>query len=122
MPLNKFVAWSGVCGRREAADLIKAGKVTVNNQIITEPPFRVSQSDHIKVSGKKLSIQKNLVYILLNKPKDYITTTGDPEGRKTVMDLVKQATTERVFSGRAPRPQYHRRTAHHQRRRTGVVV
>lgn len=97
MPLNKFVAWSGVCGRREAADLIKAGKVTVNNQIITEPPFRVSQSDHIKVSGKKISIQKNLVYILLNKPKDYITTTGDPEGRKTVMDLVKQATTERVF-------------------------
>jgi 23S rRNA pseudouridine2605 synthase len=97
MPLNKFIAWSGVCGRREAADLIKAGKVTVNNQLVTEPPFRVSQSDSIKVNGKKITIQKNLVYILLNKPKDYITTTDDPEGRKTVMDLVKRATTERVF-------------------------
>lgn len=97
MPLNKFIAWSGVCGRREAAELIKAGKVKVNNQTITEPPFRVSQKDHIKVNGKKISIQKNLVYILLNKPKDYITTTDDPEGRKTVMDLVKRATAERVF-------------------------
>ena len=97
MPLNKFIAWSGVCGRREAADLIKAGKVIVNNQVIKEPPFRVTQSDSIKVNGKKISIQKNLVYILLNKPKDYITTTDDPEGRKTVMDLVKRATEERVF-------------------------
>ncbi|HTN07011.1 pseudouridine synthase [Agriterribacter sp.] len=97
MPLNKFIAWSGVCGRREAAGLIKAGKVIVNNQVIKEPPFRVSQSDSIKVNGKKIAIQKNLVYILLNKPKDYITTTDDPEGRKTVMDLVKRATTERVF-------------------------
>lgn len=97
MPLNKFIAWSGVCGRREAADLIKAGKVIVNSQVIKEPPFRVSQSDNIKVNGKKIAIQKNLVYILLNKPKDYITTTDDPEGRKTVMDLVKRATTERVF-------------------------
>lgn len=97
MALNKFIAWSGVCGRREAAGLIRAGKVTVNNQVVTEPPFRVSQSDSIKVNGRKISIQKNLVYILLNKPKDYITTTEDPEGRKTVMDLVKQATTERVF-------------------------
>ena len=97
MPLNKFIAWSGVCSRREAADLIKAGKVIVNNQVVTEPPFRVSQSDSIKVNGKKITIQKNLVYILLNKPKDYITTTDDPEGRKTVMDLVKRATEERVF-------------------------
>ncbi|HRO46859.1 pseudouridine synthase [Agriterribacter sp.] len=97
MPLNKFIAWSGVCGRREAAGLIKAGKVIVNNQVIKEPPFRVSQSDNIKVNGKKIAIQKNLVYILLNKPKDYITTTDDPEGRKTVMDLVKRATEERVF-------------------------
>lgn len=97
MPLNKFIAWSGVCARREAADIVKAGKVTVNGILVTEPPFRVSQSDIIKVNGKKISIQKNLVYILLNKPKDYITTTDDPEGRKTVMDLVKSATTERVF-------------------------
>ncbi|MBN8787731.1 MAG: rRNA pseudouridine synthase [Terrimonas sp.] len=97
MPLNKFIAWSGVCARREAADIVKAGKVTVNGRLVTEPPFRVSQADTIKVNGKKISLQKNLVYILLNKPKDYITTTDDPEGRKTVMDLVKGATTERVF-------------------------
>ncbi|MBX2923018.1 MAG: rRNA pseudouridine synthase [Chitinophagaceae bacterium] len=97
MPLNKFIAWSGVCGRREAADLIKAGKVLVNGQVITEPPHRVSQQDNIRVNGKKIVLQKNLVYILLNKPKDYITTMDDPEGRKTVMDLVKKATSERVF-------------------------
>ncbi|MFT4017865.1 MAG: pseudouridine synthase [Agriterribacter sp.] len=97
MPLNKFIAWSGVCARREAADLVKAGKVIVNGKLVTEPPFRVSQADTIKVNGKKISLQKNLVYILLNKPKDYLTTTDDPEGRKTVMDLVKGATTERVF-------------------------
>lgn len=97
MPLNKFIAWCGVCSRREAAELVKAGKVKVNDQIITEPPFRVSQRDVIKVNGKRITIQKNLVYILLNKPKDYITTTDDPEGRKTVMDLVKKATSERVF-------------------------
>ncbi|MFT3703346.1 MAG: pseudouridine synthase [Agriterribacter sp.] len=97
MPLNKFIAWSGVCGRREAADLVKAGKVMVNGKVVTEPPHRVSQQDVIKVNGKKISIQKNLVYILLNKPKDYITTTDDPEGRKTVMDLIKSATAERVF-------------------------
>lgn len=97
MPLNKYISWSGVCGRREAADLIKAGKVTVNGKLITEPPFRVTREDVVKVNGKKISLQKNLVYILLNKPKDYITTTDDPEGRKTVMDLIKTATDERVF-------------------------
>ncbi len=97
MPLNKFIAWCGVCGRREAVDLIKEGKVTVNGTVITNPPHRVSRTDAIKVNGKKVSVQKNLVYILLNKPKDYITTTDDPEGRKTVMDIVRNATDERVF-------------------------
>lgn len=97
LPLNKFISWSGICGRREAADLVKAGKVTVNGKLITDPPFRVSQDDVVKLNGKKISLQKNLVYILLNKPKDYITTTDDPEGRKTVMDLIKKATPERVF-------------------------
>jgi len=97
MPLNKFIAWCGVCGRREAADLIKEGKVTVNGTLITQPPHRVSRTDIVKVNGKKITVQKNLVYILLNKPKDYITTTDDPEGRKTVMDLVRSATDERVF-------------------------
>jgi len=98
MPLNKFVAHSGVCGRREAADMVKQGKVTVNGDIVYEPGFKVSAADKVKVNGKLLFLQHNLVYILLNKPKDFITTAKDPEGRKTVLDLVKNATQERVYS------------------------
>jgi 23S rRNA pseudouridine2605 synthase len=65
--------------------------------LVKEPGFKVSQQDEVKVNGKKISARKNLVYILLNKPKDYITTTEDPEGRKTVLDIVRHATTERVY-------------------------
>ena len=97
MPLNKFIAWCGVCARRDAAELVKQGKVLVNGEKVTEPAHRVSYKDEVIVNGKKVSIQKNLQYILLNKPKDYITTTDDPEGRKTVMDLIRGATQERVF-------------------------
>ena len=98
MPLNKFVAHAGVCGRREAAEMVKQGKVTVNGDIVYEPGFKVSAADKVKVNGKVLFLQHNLVYILLNKPKDYITTAKDPEGRKTVLDLIKNATQERVYS------------------------
>ncbi|KIC95357.1 pseudouridine synthase [Flavihumibacter solisilvae] len=97
MPLNKFIAHSGVCARRDAAALVKEGVVTVNGKKVAEPGFKVSEKDEIKVKGKRISISKNLVYILLNKPKDYITTTDDPQERKTVMDLVKTATAERVY-------------------------
>ena len=97
MPLNKFIAHSGVCARRDAAALVKEGVVTVNGKTVAEPGFKVSEKDEIKVRGKRISISKNLVYILLNKPKDYITTTDDPQERKTVMDLVKTATSERVY-------------------------
>jgi 23S rRNA pseudouridine2605 synthase len=97
MPLNKFVAYCGICGRREAAELIKLGFVTVNGDIIYEPGFKVRGNEDVKVKSKKIFLQRNLVYILLNKPKDYITTAKDPEGRKTVLDLVKQATKERVY-------------------------
>ncbi|MCZ2223827.1 MAG: pseudouridine synthase [Chitinophagales bacterium] len=97
MPLNKFVAHAGVCARREAAELIKKGLVTVNKKIITEPGFKVNGEEDIRLKGKRLFAQKNLVYILLNKPKDYLTTAKDPQGRKTVFDLIKNATTERVF-------------------------
>ncbi|MBO9570768.1 MAG: rRNA pseudouridine synthase [Chitinophagaceae bacterium] len=97
MPLNKYVAHAGICSRRDAADLVKSGKVAVNGRVITEPGFKVHRKDEIKVSGKKVVAGRNYVYILVNKPKDHITTTDDPEGRKTVMDLVKNATTERVF-------------------------
>ena len=97
MPLNKFIAHAGICSRRDAAELVKSGKVTVNGTVIAEPGHKVTARDDIKVQGKKISARKNLVYILLNKPKDHITTTEDPEGRKTVMDIVKKATSERVF-------------------------
>ena len=89
MPLNKFIAHCGVSSRRDAAELVKLGKVKVNNETITEPGHKVSAKDEITVNGKKVFLAKNLVYILLNKPKDYITTTDDPQKRKTVLDLIK---------------------------------
>jgi 23S rRNA pseudouridine2605 synthase len=97
MPLNKYIAHSGICSRRDAADVVKSGKVMVNGQKIIEPGHKVTDKDEVKVNGKKITIRRNLVYILLNKPKDFITTTEDPQGRKTVLDIVKQATPERVY-------------------------
>lgn len=98
MPLNKFIAHAGVCGRREAVELIKQELVTVNHKKILEPGFKISLNDKVHVNGKQVFLQKHLVYILLNKPKDYITTADDPQKRKTVFDIIKHATTERVFS------------------------
>lgn len=98
MPLNKYIAHCGLCSRRKAVDFIKEGKVTVNDKTVLEPAFKVTAKDQVKVANKKVSLQKNLIYILLNKPKGYITTTDDPEGRQTVMELISDATTdERVF-------------------------
>lgn len=97
MPLNKFIAHAGICARREAAELVKKGMVKVNNELVTEPGHKVSDKDEVRVNGKKIFLAKNLVYILLNKPKDYITTTDDPQNRKTVIDLVKRATPQRVY-------------------------
>jgi 23S rRNA pseudouridine2605 synthase len=97
MPLNKYIAHSGVCGRREAAELVKDGKVTVNGDKIFEPGYKVSGRDKVVVKDKQVFLQKNSVYILLNKPKDFLTTANDPQGRKTVMDIVKSATPERVY-------------------------
>jgi 23S rRNA pseudouridine2605 synthase len=97
MPLNKFIAHAGICARREAAELVKQGLVKVNGKVVTEPGFKVLPTDDINVNNKKAFLAKNLVYILLNKPKDYITTTDDPENRKTVLDIIGKATTERVY-------------------------
>jgi 23S rRNA pseudouridine2605 synthase len=97
LPLNKYIAHGGICSRRDAAELIRLGKVTVNGQLVTEPGTKVSPNDLVKANGKTVTISRNFVYILLNKPKDYITTTDDPQGRKTVLDLIRQATPERVF-------------------------
>ncbi|WP_254640249.1 pseudouridine synthase [Chitinophaga sp. GbtcB8] len=97
MPLNKYIAHTGLCSRRKAVDVIKEGKVTVNDKPVLEPAFKVTDKDRVKIANKPVSLQKNLVYILLNKPKGFITTTDDPEGRQTVMELIQDATSERVF-------------------------
>jgi 23S rRNA pseudouridine2605 synthase len=97
MPLNKFIAHAGICARRDAAELVKKGIVKVNGETVTEPGHKVSAKDEIKVNGKKVFLAKDLVYILLNKPKDYITTTEDPQKRKTVLDIISRATKERVY-------------------------
>jgi 23S rRNA pseudouridine2605 synthase len=97
MPLNKYIAHSGVCSRRDAAELIKSGKVQVNGKIIAEPGFKVTLKDEIKFNNKKVFPVADLVYILLNKPKDYLTTTDDPQNRKTVLDLIVGATKDRVY-------------------------
>ncbi len=97
MPLNKFLAHCGVCSRRDAVALITEGKVKVNGTVAAEPGYKVQPSDEVMYNNKKLFVTKNLVYILLNKPKDYITTTDDPQGRKTVLQLIQKATDERVY-------------------------
>ena len=97
MPLNKYVAHCGICSRRDAVPLIKEGKMRVNDVVILEPGFKVNPNDVVTYAGKKILPEKNLVYVLLNKPKDYITTLDDPEGRKTVLDLLRGVTAERIF-------------------------
>jgi 23S rRNA pseudouridine2605 synthase len=77
--------------------MVKGGKVKVNDVLTLEPGYKVEENDIVSVAGKKIYPAKNLFYILLNKPKDYITTTEDPQQRKTVLDLIKGATTERVY-------------------------
>ncbi len=94
--LNKFVANSGVCSRREADNLIAEGVISVNGKIVTELGTKVKPTDVVVYNGKKLQAEKK-VYVLLNKPKDYITTATDPQGRRTVMDLVKGAGDQRIF-------------------------
>ena len=94
--LNKFIANSGLCSRREADDLIVSGVITVNGKKVTQLGTKVKRTDKI-MCGSQLLKGEKLVYILLNKPKDYITTSHDPQGRKTVLDLVKSAGKERIF-------------------------
>ena len=94
--LNRYIAHAGVCSRRDADELIAEGKIKVNGQVITEMGHKVIPSDQVYY-GKKLLQRENYIYVLLNKPKDFITTTSDPHARKTVMDLVKKAGNERIF-------------------------
>ena len=94
--MNKYLANAGVCSRREADDFITAGVVKVNGEIVTELGTKVKRSDAVLFHDQLVSIEKK-VYILLNKPKDYVTTSDDPQNRKTVMDLVKGACRERIY-------------------------
>ncbi len=97
MPLNKFLAHCGICSRRDAVALVAEGKVKVNGIVVTQPGYKIQPTDEVIYNNKKVFVTKNLVYILINKPKDYITTTDDPQGRKTVLQLIQKATDQRVY-------------------------
>lgn len=94
--LNKYLAYAGICSRREADEFIQAGVVSVNGQVVTELGTKVLRTDDIRFHDQKVSMEKK-VYVLLNKPKDCVTTSDDPQQRKTVMDLVKNACPERIY-------------------------
>ncbi|HEX8426924.1 pseudouridine synthase [Hymenobacter sp.] len=94
--LNRYIANAGICSRRDADALIAAGEIKVNGEVITEMGYKVQPTDTVQYGKTNLNREK-LVYVLLNKPKDFITTTDDPEGRRTVMELVKEASKERIF-------------------------
>lgn len=94
--LNKYLANAGVCSRREADEFIQAGVVSVNGKVVTELGTKVLRTDEIKFHDQAVSMEKK-VYVLLNKPKDCVTTSDDPQQRKTVMDLVKDACPERIY-------------------------
>lgn len=94
--INKFLAQGGTCSRREAEKYITAGAVSVNGKVVTDLSYRVAPSDLVKFNGQTIRGEKKK-YVLLNKPKDFITTTSDDRGRKTVMQLIENACTERIY-------------------------
>ena len=94
--LNKFISNSGICSRREADTYIEHGSVTVNGNLITEMGYKVQPNDDVRFDGTSISPEKKK-YVLLNKPKNYITTMDDERGRKTVMELVSNAANERIY-------------------------
>lgn len=94
--LQKYMAQCGVASRRHAEEMIQAGRVKVNGDIVTEMGIRVSDQDKVEVDGKPIKKEKELIYIMLNKPSGYVSTVSDPEGRKTVLDLI-DGVNERVY-------------------------
>ncbi|MBK9688955.1 MAG: pseudouridine synthase [Saprospiraceae bacterium] len=95
--LNKFIAQSGICSRRKAAEMVKAGEIMVNGEVNTNPAYETQEHDIITYKGEVVKKEEKLIYVLLNKPKNFITTAEDEKGRKTVLDLVKDRYTERLF-------------------------
>ncbi len=96
MRLNRFIANSGICSRRDADNLIRDGLISVNGKTVTEMGVKVSSGDDIRYKNKRLSAEKK-VYILMNKPKGYVTTVEDPHADHTVLELISDACTERVY-------------------------
>jgi 23S rRNA pseudouridine2605 synthase len=96
MRLNRFIANSGVCSRREADELIRDGYITVNGKQVTDMGTKVSNSDEVRYKSKKLTSEKK-VYIVMNKPKDYVTTVEDPHAEHTVLELIGDGCQERVY-------------------------
>jgi 23S rRNA pseudouridine2605 synthase len=94
--LNKFLANAGICSRREADEYITAGVISVNGEVVTELGTKIKRTDEVKFHDQPVSIERK-VYVLLNKPKDCVTTSDDPQERKTVMDYVKDACKERIY-------------------------
>ncbi|TAE80067.1 MAG: rRNA pseudouridine synthase, partial [Bacteroidetes bacterium] len=94
--LNRFISNAGICSRREADDLISAGLVSVNGEVVTEMGYKVKPGDEVKYNKQRLSWEQK-VYLLMNKPKDFITTSDDPDGRKIIMDLIKEPRLPRVY-------------------------
>lgn len=97
MRLNKYVAHCGVASRRAAAELIKQGRISVNGEVEKAPGYQIEEGDVVSFDGKKLQPEGRKVYILMNKPKDAITTVKDERGRRTVIDLLRGKIKERIF-------------------------
>lgn len=95
--MNKYVANAGICSRRKADVFIANGHVSVNDVVVKEMGYRVKETDVVKFDGTEIQVTTEFVYFLLNKPKNTITTTNDEKGRKTVMDILKNATSERIY-------------------------
>lgn len=94
--LNKFIANAGICSRREADQLIEKGEITINGEVVTSLGYKVTSKDEVAYKGKVISAEKK-VYVLLNKPKGFVTTMDDPHAEKTVMSLVQSACPERIY-------------------------
>ena len=94
--LNRFIANAGICSRREADNLIAAGQVKVNGKVVTEMGYKVKKMDTVEYKGKKLKSETHQ-YVLLNKPRGFVTTTKDPHAKRTVMELVSKACSERIY-------------------------
>ncbi len=97
MRLNKYVAHCGICSRRQAADLVKAGKVRVNGAVVKEPFYQIQKDDKIEYDGNIIQPEGRTIYLLMNKPKNVITTLSDERGRTTVMDIIGKEVSERIF-------------------------